>query len=78
MPLSHRSRWVAAVLFLAIPVLHASSAAAAVASGPSGANNGNIVQVKGSDTIGGKLGQDFAHAYMALHPEVEVRWEALG
>lgn len=36
------------------------------------------LQVKGSDTIGGKLGQDFAHAFMARHPEVDVKWEALG
>src|SRR5579863_389221 len=37
-----------------------------------------VVQVKGSDTIGGKLGQDFAHTYMSAHPGIEVRWEALG
>jgi phosphate transport system substrate-binding protein len=36
------------------------------------------LQVKGSDTIGGKLGQDFAHDFGARHPEVEVKWEALG
>jgi phosphate transport system substrate-binding protein len=36
------------------------------------------LQVKGSDTIGGKLGQDFAHAFSARHPGVEVKWEALG
>jgi len=36
------------------------------------------LQVKGSDTIGGKLGQDFAQAFKARHPEVDVRWEALG
>lgn len=36
------------------------------------------LQVKGSDTIGGKLGQDFAQAFKARHPEVEVKWEALG
>jgi phosphate transport system substrate-binding protein len=59
-----------AVACLAIPAcLVASPAAAAAAS---------VLQVKGSDTIGGKLGQDFAHAYMARHPEVEVKWEALG
>src|SRR5260370_11766399 len=37
-----------------------------------------VVQVKGSDTIGGVLGQDFARSFMARHPEVEVKWEALG
>jgi phosphate transport system substrate-binding protein len=37
-----------------------------------------VLQVKGSDTIGGKLGQDFAHAFSARHPEVDVKWEALG
>ena len=36
------------------------------------------LQIKGSDTIGGKLGQDFAQAFKARHPEVEVKWEALG
>jgi phosphate transport system substrate-binding protein len=36
------------------------------------------LQVKGSDTIGGKLGQDFARDFSARHPEVEVKWEALG
>ncbi|HYL06835.1 MAG TPA: phosphate ABC transporter substrate-binding/OmpA family protein [Thermoanaerobaculia bacterium] len=36
------------------------------------------LQVKGSDTIGGKLGQDFAHDFSARHPEVVVKWEALG
>src|ERR1700719_716844 len=36
------------------------------------------LQVKGSDTIGGKLGQDFAHDFSARHPEVDVKWEALG
>jgi phosphate transport system substrate-binding protein len=37
-----------------------------------------VVQVKGSDTIGGKLGQDLARAYSARHPGVDVKWEALG
>jgi phosphate transport system substrate-binding protein len=36
------------------------------------------LQIKGSDTIGGKLGQDFAQAFKARHPEVDVKWEALG
>ena len=36
------------------------------------------LQVKGSDTIGGKLGQDFALAFKARHPEIDVKWEALG
>lgn len=48
------------------------AAAVAAAAAPA------VLQVKGSDTIGGKLGQDFAHAYMARHPETEVKWEALG
>jgi phosphate transport system substrate-binding protein len=38
----------------------------------------NVVQVKGSDTIGGILGQEIAKTYTRLHPGVEVRWEALG
>jgi phosphate transport system substrate-binding protein len=37
-----------------------------------------VVQVKGSDTIGGVLGQDLARSFMASHPDVEVKWEALG
>ncbi|MBV8202752.1 MAG: phosphate ABC transporter substrate-binding/OmpA family protein [Acidobacteria bacterium] len=36
------------------------------------------LQVKGSDTIGGKLGPDLAHAFVARHPAVDVKWEALG
>lgn len=40
----------------------------------SGAN----LTVKGSDTIGGELGPALAHAYEASHPEVRIRWEALG
>ncbi len=52
----------------------AHGAAAGSAAGAADA----VVQVKGSDTIGGKLGQDLAHAYMGRHPEIEVRWEALG
>ncbi len=36
------------------------------------------LQIKGSDTIGGKLGQDFAQAFKARHPEIDVKWEALG
>ncbi len=55
---------------LAIPACLVAAPAAAAAAA--------VLQVKGSDTIGGKLGQDFAHAYMARHPEVEVKWEALG
>jgi phosphate transport system substrate-binding protein len=51
---------------------------ASAGSAVAGARNAVSVQVKGSDTIGGKLGQDLARAYMARHPEVEVRWEALG
>jgi phosphate transport system substrate-binding protein len=58
-----------ATLATALPVVAAPAPAAAAAS---------TVQVKGSDTIGGKLGQDFARAYTALHPGVDVRWEALG
>jgi phosphate transport system substrate-binding protein len=37
-----------------------------------------VVQVKGSDTIGGILGQELARSFMAQHPGVEVKWEALG
>jgi phosphate transport system substrate-binding protein len=48
--------------------------AAAGAAAPAAA----VVQVKGSDTIGGKLGQEFARAFTARHPEIEVKWEALG
>ncbi len=51
----------------------ASPAAAAPAPTPSA-----TVQVKGSDTIGGKLGQDLAQAFAARHPGIEVKWEALG
>jgi phosphate transport system substrate-binding protein len=45
---------------------------------PPGATAAVTLQVKGSDTIGGKLGQDFAQAFKARHPEVDVKWEALG
>jgi len=45
---------------------------------PSPAAAAAALQVKGSDTIGGKLGQDFARDFSARHPEVEVKWEALG
>lgn len=55
-----------------------AAALACLAAAPATAAGSAVVQVKGSDTIGGKLGQDLARAYMARHPEVEVRWEALG
>jgi phosphate binding protein len=57
----------------------ATLAALAVVVAPAPATAAaSTVQVKGSDTIGGKLGQDFARAYSAFHPGVDVRWEALG
>lgn len=37
-----------------------------------------VVSVKGSDTIGGVLGQEIARSFEAGHPGVEVKWEALG
>jgi phosphate binding protein len=55
--------------------LSPTASAAAAAANEAGAAS---IQVKGSDTIGGKLGQDFARAFMARHPEVAVHWEALG
>jgi phosphate transport system substrate-binding protein len=64
---SLRRSFVLVILTVLSVWLGAPSPAAAVA-----------LQVKGSDTIGGKLGQDFAHAFTSLHPEVEVKWEALG
>lgn len=45
---------------------------------PSDSRFDATIQVKGSDTIGGSLGPALARAYMARHPEVVVRWEALG
>jgi phosphate binding protein len=36
------------------------------------------IRVKGSDTIGERLGQELARAYMETHPEQRVEWESLG
>jgi phosphate transport system substrate-binding protein len=63
---------IAAAMLAAVLGGPAEPAARAAAAGAA------TVQVKGSDTIGGKLGQDFAHAFMSRHPAVEVKWEALG
>jgi phosphate transport system substrate-binding protein len=60
---------------VAISAIGQPSAAAATAA-PTGA--GNTIQVKGSDTIGGKLGQELARAFMERHPGVTIKWEALG
>jgi phosphate transport system substrate-binding protein len=67
----------AAAPMAAVAIL-AAAAAGAAAAGSAAAPASAVVQVKGSDTIGGKLGQEFAHAFMARHPEVQVKWEALG
>jgi phosphate binding protein len=56
----------------------ASVVAAWLCAPPPAAAAAVTLQVKGSDTIGGKLGQDFALAFKARHPEVDVKWEALG
>jgi phosphate transport system substrate-binding protein len=56
-------------------VLSLTASASAAAANQAGAAQ---IQVKGSDTIGGKLGQDLAHAFTARHPELAVHWEALG
>jgi phosphate transport system substrate-binding protein len=37
-----------------------------------------VVNVKGSDTIGGELGPALAKGFEALHPGAQVKWEALG
>ncbi len=62
---------------LAVAVIFAAVAVQPGTARPSPAAAAAL-QVKGSDTIGGKLGQDFARAFSTLHPEVEVKWEALG
>jgi phosphate binding protein len=59
----HACVWIAALLSTA-----AAHAETAVTS----------IQVKGSDTIGERLGQDLARAYMEQHPEVRIEWESLG
>ncbi len=67
----------AASTVIAIAVA-ATVVAAWLCAPPAAAAAAVTLQVKGSDTIGGKLGQDFAQAFKARHPEVEVKWEALG
>jgi phosphate binding protein len=42
------------------------------------ASETRVVTVKGSDTIGGELGPALAKGFEALHPGVQVKWEALG
>ncbi len=66
---------VGVAVAVAITAIGQPSAAAATAA-PTGA--GNAIQVKGSDTIGGKLGQELARAFMEHHPGVTIKWEALG
>ena len=51
--------------------------ALAVATG-TGAQTVATLQVKGSDTIGERLGQDLARVYMAEHPDQRIDWESLG
>ncbi len=64
------------IALLSLPSLAPPAGAAASPAAP--APGAQVVQVKGSDTIGGILGQEIAKAYRRLHPDVEVRWEALG
>jgi len=64
---------IVAATVWAFPAAGPSTAAPAPAPTPPA-----TVQVKGSDTIGGKLGQDLAQAFAARHPGIEVKWEALG
>lgn len=62
----------------AVIAILATVVAAGLCAPPAAAAAAVTLQVKGSDTIGGKLGQDFAQAFKARHPEVDVKWEALG
>lgn len=64
---------VAAVVAVVVTVL-----AAWLCIPPAASAAAATLQVKGSDTIGGKLGQDFMHAFVARHPDIDVKWEALG
>ncbi|HEY6320218.1 MAG TPA: phosphate ABC transporter substrate-binding/OmpA family protein [Thermoanaerobaculia bacterium] len=69
----------AACTVIAVAVAVAATVVAAwLCAPPAAAAAAVTLQVKGSDTIGGKLGQDFAQAFKARHPEVDVKWEALG
>lgn len=48
-------------------------------AGPAVAQTGErVVQVKGSDTIGGSLGPALAEGFEADNPQVDVRWDSLG
>ena len=37
-----------------------------------------VISVKGSNTVGGKLGQSLAQGFIAFHPGVDIDWESLG
>ncbi len=70
--------------FVRLPLVLTAVLAAGAVTGATGATtpapstNAAVLQVKGSDTIGGKLGQELARSFMERHPGVTVKWEALG
>ncbi|MDY7093246.1 MAG: phosphate ABC transporter substrate-binding/OmpA family protein [Acidobacteriota bacterium] len=70
-----RPRLAQILLWVFLPIFLPAAAAYGQSTDPEGAT---VLQVKGSDTIGGALGPALARAYEGTHPGAEIHWGSLG